>query len=355
MTASPIAGELPQLPPVAVDDEPPAGPADEASEEEKRRRRKAFLLFVLIGLLLFLIGLLIWYLLFRQPLPIIPPIPETQVPGYSTSVYGANEPVGVAVSPAGDRIYVTESGGERVVRIFDAAGNTVGTMRPAATTGDNHVPVYLAIDPLTQEVYVSDRPAGTIYIYDRDGRYQREIALAQPLPGWQPLGVAFSKDGTLYVTDLSGAPKVLALDRAGKLVRTVGETEGLSFPNGVAVDAAGYVYVTDSNNGRLLVFDQTGTVVARIGRGVDAGKLGLPRGVAIDGAGRVFVADTTGQVVQVYRGFKAGDRSLESLGSFGTAGIGDGQFAFPNGLAVDGRGRVYVTDSGNDRVQIWSY
>ena len=37
------------------------------------------------------------------------------------------------------------------------------------------------------------------------------------------------------------------------------------------------------------------------------------------------------------------------------SGVGDGQFQYPNGIAVDGRGRVYVADSFNDRVQVWSY
>ena len=36
-------------------------------------------------------------------------------------------------------------------------------------------------------------------------------------------------------------------------------------------------------------------------------------------------------------------------------GVSNGTFQYPNGIAVDGRGRVYVTDGGNDRVQVWSY
>ena len=123
-----------------------------------------------------------------------------------------------------------------------------------------------------------------------------------PRPGWQPLGLAFDTEGNLYVTDLSGPfQKVLVIDRAATVVRTLGENEKLSFPNGVAVDGAGNVYVTDSNNGRLLVFDAEGTVRAQVGRGAGQGNLGLPRGLAVDGSGRVFVADTTGQGVFIYR------------------------------------------------------
>jgi DNA-binding beta-propeller fold protein YncE len=333
------------------------GPAADTPDDEKRRRRRAIVLLLLLGLLAALILLTIWYLLFRQPLPLpLPVIPDTQLPGYSTSIYGASSPSGVAVTPSGDRIYVAETGGDKVVRIFDAGGNQIGTMSPPAETGTDHVPVYLAIDPVTAEVYVSDRPTGTIHIYDRDGRYQRPFTPATPLVGWQPTGLAFDPAGNLYVTDFgSDGQKVVVFDRAGALVRTIGAEAELSFPNGIAVDDAGLVYVTDSNNGRLLVFGADGTVAGRIGRGAGEGNLGLPRGLAIDGQGRVFVVDSSGQGVLAYRVLGADQRSPEYIGFFGGHGIADGQFAFPMGTAVDDRGRVYIADTANGRVQVWSY
>jgi DNA-binding beta-propeller fold protein YncE len=240
--------------------------------------------------------------------------------------------------------------------VLDAGGTQLGVMRPPLSTGENHVPVYLALDPLTSEVYVSDRPTGSIYIYDANGTYQRAYSTPASLKGWQPLALAFDAAGNFYVSDISTTPQtVLEFDRDGNLVRTLGESAGMSFPNGIAVDAAGNVYVTDSNNGRLLVFDAAGTVVAQVGRGVGDGNLGLPRGVAVSGDGRVYVADATGQGVFVYSTLKEGERRLEYLGYFGGQGIEDGSFQFPNGLALDARGRIYVADSGSDRVQVWSY
>lgn len=343
-------------PPVADAPETPV-PAELTPEEErKRRRRKAIILFLLLGLLGILLLLLLWYLLFRQPIPIVPPIPDAQLPGYATSVYGAGNPTGVAVTPAGDRIYVTESSGDYGIKIFDGGGNQVGSMTFPADTGGNHVPVYIAIDPLTSEVYVSDRPTGSIHIFDRDGRYQRQFNPADPIQGWQPLGLAFDKAGNLYVTDLSGsAQTVMVFDRAGDVIRTIGAGAGLDFPNGVAVDDAGQVYVTDSNNGRLLVFGPNGQLAGQVGRGAGAGNLGLPRGLAIDGQGRVFVVDSSGNGVLLYRTLGEDERRPEYVGFFGGHGLGDGQFAFPMGAAVDDRGRVYVADTANDRVQVWSY
>jgi sugar lactone lactonase YvrE len=148
---------------------------------------------------------------------------------------------------------------------------------------------------------------------------------------------------------------VKEFDRAGVLVRTFGADEGLSFPNGVAVDADGRVYVTDSNNGRLLVFAATGEVVAKVGRGAASGSLGLPRGIAVDGQGRVFIVDSSGNGVVVYRALVEGERQPEHLGFYGGHGIEDARFSFPMGVAVDGRGRVYIADTANNRVQVWSY
>jgi tripartite motif-containing protein 71 len=259
------------------------------------------------------------------------------------------------VSPSGDRIYVAETGGDKVVRMFDSGGNELGVLQPPATTGTEHVPVYLAVHPTTGDVYVSDRPMGAVYIYNRDGAFQREFRPAAAIEGWQPLGLTFDAVGNIYVTDVAAPQRILEFDSTDKLVQTFAEGEGLSFPNGVAVDGEGRVYVTDSNNGRLLVFATDGTPVARIGRGAGAANLGLPRGIAIDGQGRVFVVDSSGQGVLVYGVLTSGQEAPEDLGFFGGHGIADGQFAFPMGVAVDTHGRVFVADTANDRIQVWSY
>jgi DNA-binding beta-propeller fold protein YncE len=77
--------------------------------------------------------------------------------------------------------------------------------------------------------------------------------------------------------------------------------------------------------------------------------------MAIDGSGRVLVADSTGQGVFVYRAPSGDERRLQYLGFVGGEGVSDGTFEYPNSVAVDARGRVYVADTFNDRVQIWSY
>jgi DNA-binding beta-propeller fold protein YncE len=329
-------------------------PALEARPEDRRRRRKLLILLLLLGSLIILLGIAIWYLLFRQPIP-LPLIPPPAIPSYSTSIYGASEPAGVAVTPSGDRIYVAETGGDKVVRVLDAGGNELGVLQPPAETGTEHVPVYVAVHPTTGDVYVSDRPTGAIYVYSRDGNFLREFRPAEAIEGWQPLGLAFDAAGNVYVTDVAAPQRILEFDPTDKLVQTFGAGEDLNFPNGVAVDTEGLVYVTDSNNGRLLVFGADGALVSKIGRGAGAGNLGLPRGIAIDDQGRVFIVDSSGQGVLVYSSLVAGAEQPEHLGFFGGHGIDNGQFAFPMGIAVDTHGRVYVADTANGRIQVWSY
>jgi DNA-binding beta-propeller fold protein YncE len=352
--APPVAGsqslaEADQLPPDGL------APVD-AEEPEERRRRKLLLLLLLLGAFIVLLGLAIWYLLFRQPIP-IPSIPgEAVMPGYVTSIYGASRPMSVSVTADGERIYIGETSGDQTARLFDASGNQVAALLPPVSTGSDHVPVYVAVSPVTGEVYVTDRPTSTIYVYDAQGTYLRAFTPPAEAEGWQPLSVSFDSAGNLWVTDVGPLPQVVReFDPSGAQIRVLGKDAGLNFPNGVAVDDAGYVYVTDSNNGRLLVFGPDGGIVATVGRGTGAGNLGLPRGVAIDGQGRVYVVDTSGQGVFVYGTYRDGATGLEYLGSFGSQGVANGAFSYPNGISVDGRGRLYIADSGNNRVQLWSY
>jgi DNA-binding beta-propeller fold protein YncE len=342
--------ELPSPTPGSEGTEPADG-----SPEERRRRRRFVLLFLLLGGMLLMILLIIWYLLFRQPLPL--PVPTViDLPEYTTSLYGASNPIGVGTTSDGSRIYVAQSEGDRLVLVLDANGNEIGTAEPGTETGLDHVPVWVALDPLTDDLYVSDRPTGSVIVYDKDGTYLRTFSQAVRNPGWQPMGLAFDAAGNLYVANLAGlAARVEMYDRAGNLIRTFGDTDQLSFPNGIAVSKDGDLFVADSNNGRLLAYRPDGTLIAQVGRGVNEGKLGMPRGVAVDGSNRVYVGDATGQGISILQWTSGAGAKFDYLGFIGSYGVDDGHFNFPNGVAVDGRGRIYVGDSRNNRVQIWSY
>jgi DNA-binding beta-propeller fold protein YncE len=331
-----------------------AEPVPPTKMSNKRKRRIAALTigFVILGLV---IG---WYLLNnRKPLTALPGLSSTTMPHYEMSIYGATKPLGVAVTDSGDRIYVTESDGTRAVRVYDHSGKQVGTLKPPASTGAAHTPVYVAINPTTQNVYVSDRFTSAIYVYDAEGKFLRTFAPKGNLDGgWAPLGLAFGSDGSLYATDVrTKSHRVLIFAPDGTLVRSIGTPGQMSFPNGIAVDSHGNIEVADSNNGRLIAFNVAGTIVATVGRGVGEGDLGLPRGVAVDDSERLLVVDTSDHMVRVYTVGSSSAPTPSYIGSFGGEGQLDGTFEFPNGIATDKRAHIYVTDRENNRVQVWGY
>jgi len=126
-------------------------------------------------------------------------------------------------------------------------------------------------------------------------------------------------------------------------------------PKGVAVDKAGYIYVVDSGNHRVQRFDAQGRFIAKWGsQGASPGQFQEPWGIAVDDGGHVYVADTWNHRVQK---FDQDGRFLLQWGTFGdTRGeLGQGGvFYGPRDIAIDGEGNLYVTDTGNKRVQKFS-
>lgn len=333
-----------------------AAAATSTKLSKKRKKQVAALLTLLV-----ILGLLfVWYLLNRKPLTELPGLSVAKAPHYQSSIYGMSKPQGVAVTPSGDRIYVTEIAGDRVVRAYNRAGKPVGILKPPRSTGAEHTPVYVAINPKNEDVYVSDRLTGKIYVYDAKGKYLRTFAPKGNLGGgFAPLGLAFGPDGTLYVTDVRQVPakshRVVAFAPDGTLTHSIGAPGQLSFPNGIAVDSHGNLQVSDSNNGRLVVFNVAGKMLATISPGVGEGDLGLPRGVAIDDGGRLYVVDTSDHTVRTYDVSNADVPTPKFIASFGGEGQLDGTFQYPNGVATDTRSHIYVTDRENNRVQVWGY
>ena len=353
ITLGTVASNSTTLPAEQGSPEPPAPEAPAQEEKEDTRRRKLVLL-ILFLLLLATLFLSVWYLLFRKPITEIPlPIVPEAMPSYQYAFYDFTQPQGVAVSADGSRIYVTQTGGSLETLMIDGHGATLGVLKPPATVAEPSQ-LYVAISPLTNEVWATDRLNSAVFIYANDGTYLRTFDPGVSLEGWQPLGIGFDQRGNAYIAD-AGLGRIHEFAPDGSLVRDIGADASLDHPNGIAVAGDGTVYVADTGNGRLLVFDTAGNLAGSVGRGNAVADLGLPVGVGIDDHGHILVVDSSASTVQAYAPMQAGDRGPSYINAFGEKGAADGNLSFPNGLTVDTRGRVYIADWGNDRLQVWSY
>jgi len=120
-------------------------------------------------------------------------------------------------------------------------------------------------------------------------------------------------------------------------------------PRGIAVGSDGNIYVADSNNDRVQIFNSRSFFRYAFGsQGSGKGQFFSPQGIAVDGGGNIYVADTNNNRVQIFNSRAA---FQSTFGSFGT---GDGEFFSPTGIAVHGGGNIYVSDADNDRVQVFS-
>ena len=278
------------------------------------------------------------------------------------------DPRGVAVDGAGS-VYVADTGNHSV-QVFDSSLDHTASFGSYGSGDGQFVDITsIAVDG-SGSVYVADTGNHRVQVFDpfwshSAAAWSHSATIGSY--GWgdgqfrYPRGVAVDGAGNVYVADTYNH-RVQVFDSAGTHTATIGSYGWLYYPHGVAVDGAGNVYVADTYSHRVQVFDSAGTHTATIGSyGRGDGRLYYPHGVAVDGAGNVYVADTYNSRVQVFDSFwnhsaAAWNHSAawSHSATIGSHGQGDGQFRHPRGVAVDGpTGTMYVADTGNSRVQIF--
>jgi DNA-binding beta-propeller fold protein YncE len=141
-----------------------------------------------------------------------------------------------------------------------------------------------------------------------------------------------------------------------QVVGTAGREEG-QFSEPAAFDCGpdGKIYVADTRNSRVQVFDREGTFELAFGeRGDKTGQLNAPEGIVVNSSGIVYVADTANDRIQM---FNTDGIFLMSFGSRSKTKKGqvppDGTFSRPTALALNSKEHLYVLDSGNHRIQVF--
>lgn len=199
--------------------------------------------------------------------------------------------------------------------------------------------------------------------------------LATTAPLDAPAGVAYDAAGNLYIADLNH--NVIREVNLADVITTVAGTGEQGFggdggaatsalldsPAGVAVDAAGNIYIADTHNNRIRKI--SGSTISTIaGTGVasfsgDGGAalsatLNHPTALALDGAGNLYIADTDNHRIRKISGTTittvAGDGEQSFAGDGGAATAAG--LDTPNGVAVDGAGNIYIGDTHNQRVRM---
>src|SRR5208283_4565158 len=154
------------------------------------------------------------------------------------------------------------------------------------------------------------------------------------------------------VVDVFDADSHKLLRQIGKASRKHDQTDpGLfSMPEGVAVDNESNVFVTDTFNNRVEIFDADGKFISTFGENGDGpANLERPKGIAVDGDGHIWVVDAAQNRVKV---FNQQGRLLIYLGG---QGYYPGQFMGPWGIAIDASNRVVVSETFPGRVQVFRY
>ena len=238
-------------------------------------------------------------------------------------------PVGMAIDGSGN-VYVADPGNNRIRKITPegtvttlAGSGTAGFADGAATVAQFKGPEGVAVDG-----------SGNVYVADTTNNRIRKVTSEGMVTTLAGSGLSGSFNGT-------------------------GNAAFFANPKGVALDAAGNVYVADTYTDKIRKVTASGVVTTLAGStygyadGIGtAAKFNFPGSVTVDGAGNVYVADCKNNRIRKV----TPEGTVTTLAGSGTAGFADGaatvaQFKGPFGVSVDGYGNVYVADSDNHRIR----
>jgi sugar lactone lactonase YvrE len=259
-------------------------------------------------------------------------------------------------------VFAADTGNHRIQRFNGNNWNVIGPGTQGSGIGQFTSPEAVVASPDGRKIYVAD--TGNLRIqWSQDSGATWAVFAS----GLIPQGLALDRDGHLYAADardnlvlrypggVPGTPVVLATSGSGN-----GQVRN---PNGLAIDCRMNLYVADTGNNRILVIAtadstmiaNTGTVVASLGAGLNPAQVTAPQGVAVDNSGKLYIADTgNNRLLTMTSAPTPGAATAIS-----TVGAALGQVRSPEGVTIAaftagpfaGASSVIVSDTANNRIQ----
>lgn len=203
-------------------------------------------------------------------------------------------------------------------------------------------------------VYVADTHYQRIIAYTPDGEERFRFGSYGEGPGEfiYPTDVAIGPEGRLYVAEYGGNDRVQIFTPEGEYIDEFGtfgtERDQFHRPQSLLFNAdMSELFITDAGNHRIVVVDPQGEVLRTFGEaGTDLGQLHYPYGLDWLPDGSLIVCEFGNSRLQRFT--SAG----QAIGLYGRLGVREGELSYPWGVACDGR-RVYVLDSGSNRIQVF--
>jgi len=202
-------------------------------------------------------------------------------------------------------------------------------------------------------LYIADEKVGAIFIFNTETRDLDLIKNKSQAHFVRIVGLAMDDGDRLFVSD-PGLRHILVFDSTHKATDVI--TEGLSEPSMMAIDKENrLLYVSDIGLDQVLVYDADSFKLLRtIGTTghkhelTTPGDFAKPTGLAVDQEGNLYVCDTLNDRIEVF------DADGKFMNTFGKNGDGPGYFARPKGIAIDSDGHIWVADGMQDRVQVFN-
>jgi len=205
-------------------------------------------------------------------------------------------------------------------------------------------------------IYAADTELGVVFVIDPAGEVIARFGAASlARPGGiaidrqrNRLYAADAKENRVAVFDIKKFEFMGYIGKPGK--GNTQEKGALAGPTNVALDRQGNVYVADTLNCRIQIFNPAGKFLRMFGtQGDRPGDLVRPKGIALDSEGHVYVADAEFNNFQI---FSPEGQPLLAVGMLGTS---PGEFGLIAGLHIDSEDRIYTTEMYIGRVQVFQY